>query len=98
MKFEYTNRAAADLRTISAQSRTIYGDRIAESLERRIRAVIHHIALNSLSAPTVQGRPGRHIAPLRRYPFVIFYRVLEDCVRILHIRHTSHRPWRRNDE
>jgi toxin ParE1/3/4 len=98
MKVEYTNRATADLRIISAQSRAAFGDHAAESLERRIRAVIRHIALNPLSAPAVEGRPGRHVVPLRRYPFVIFYRVLDNCVRILHIRHTSRRPWTGNDE
>src|ERR1700739_4329331 len=92
MRVEYTRRALADLQTISAQSRAAYGDHVAEALERRIRTVVHRIALNPLSAPAVEGRPGRHVVPLRRYPFIIFYRVLNDGVRILHIRNTSRRP------
>jgi plasmid stabilization system protein ParE len=31
---------------------------------------------------------------LIRYPYKIFYRILQDRIRILHIRHTSRRPWR----
>jgi plasmid stabilization system protein ParE len=29
-----------------------------------------------------------------RYPYKIFYRVRDDVVEIVHIRHTSRRPWR----
>jgi plasmid stabilization system protein ParE len=95
MKVEYTRRAVADLRSISAQSRATYGDQVAEALERRIGAVIRHVAEHPLSAPIVEGR---HVVPLRRYPFLIFYRVLDDRVRILHIRHIARRPWSGTDE
>ena len=94
MKVEYSNRALADLRKISADSRRAFGDRVAEGLEARIRAVIDRISRNPLSAPEIEQRPGVHVVPLARYPFKIFYRVLEDRIRIQHIRHTSRRPWR----
>jgi toxin ParE1/3/4 len=29
-----------------------------------------------------------------RYPYKIFYRIREDVVELVHIRHTSRRPWR----
>ena len=32
-----------------------------------------------------------------RYPYKIFYRVREDAVELVHIRHTARRPWRNND-
>lgn len=98
MKVEYSGRAVADLRKISAQSRRVFGDRVAEALEGRIRAVIERIRRDPLGAPEIEGRPGRHAAPLVRYPFKIFYRVFEDRVRILHIRHTARRPWTSTDE
>jgi hypothetical protein len=28
-----------------------------------------------------------------RYPYKIFYRIRENLVEILHVRHTSRRPW-----
>jgi toxin ParE1/3/4 len=93
MKVEYSNRALADLRKISADSRRAFGDRVAESLETRIRALIERISKDPLSAPEIEQRPGVHVVPLIRYPFKIFYRVLEDRVRIQHIRHTARRPW-----
>jgi|ERR1043166_8385920 plasmid stabilization system protein ParE len=93
MKVEYTDRAIADLRKISADSRAAFGDRVASSLEARIQAVVSHIAEHPEAAPRVVERPGMRMFPLIRYPYRIFYRVLDDRVRILHIRHTSRRPW-----
>ncbi len=93
MRVEYSRRAVGDLRKISADSRRLFGDRVAEALEARIRAVVNRISREPLSAPEVEQRPGLHVVPLIRYPFRIFYRVLDDRVRILHIRHTARRPW-----
>jgi toxin ParE1/3/4 len=93
MKVEYSNRAVADLRKISADNRRAFGDLVAEALEARIRAVVEHISRQPWIAPEVEQRSGLHVAPLVRYPFKIFYRVFEDRVRIQHIRHTSRRPW-----
>ena len=93
MKVEYSNRAVADLHKISADCRRAFGDRVAKALEARIRAVIDRISSDPLSAPELEQRAGVHVVPLIRYPFKIFYRVLEDRVRIQHIRHTARRPW-----
>jgi plasmid stabilization system protein ParE len=93
MKVEYSKRAISDLRKISADSRRAFGDRVAEALEIRIRTLIDSISRNPRSAPEIEQRPGVHVVPLARYPFKIFYRVLEDRIRIQHIRHTSRRPW-----
>jgi len=93
MRIEYSRRAVADLRKISADSRRAFGDLVAKALEARIRAVVERIGKDPLSAPEVEQRPDMHVVPLIRYPFKIFYRVLDDRVRILHIRHTARRPW-----
>jgi toxin ParE1/3/4 len=93
MKVEYTNQAVADLLKISADSRAAFGDVAAAQLETRIRAVVRHIAERPDIAPRVTARPGMRVFPLIRYPYKIFYRVLSDRVRILHIRHTARRPW-----
>ncbi|MGB6538845.1 MAG: type II toxin-antitoxin system RelE/ParE family toxin [Xanthobacteraceae bacterium] len=97
MKIEYSGRAVADLRKISADSRRIFGDRVAEALEARIRAVAERISREPLSAPKVEQRSGLHVVPLIRYPFKVFYRLFDDRVRIVHIRHTARRPWRGED-
>ena len=94
MKAEFTNRAVADLRKISAQSSKEFGDRVAAALELRIRAAVEQIANAPESAPRVEQRPGMRVLPLVRYPFKVFYRIVDsDTIRILHIRHTARRPW-----
>jgi plasmid stabilization system protein ParE len=98
MKVEYSNRAVADLRKISTESRLVFGDRVAEAIEARIQAVIKRISIAPLSAPQVEGRPGLHVVPLLRYPFKIFYRVLKERIKIQHIRHSARRPWRGREE
>ena len=93
MKVEFTKRAAGDLREISGYSRRHFGQRVAAELEARIREIVAQIADAPESAPSVERRPGMRVVPLGRYPYRIFYRVLEDRVRILHFRHTARRPW-----
>jgi plasmid stabilization system protein ParE len=61
MKVEYSRRAVGDLRKISADSRRIFGDRVAEALEARIRAVADRISREPLGAPEVEQRPGLHV-------------------------------------
>ncbi len=95
MKVEYSNRFVADLHKIAADSLS-FGEAVAAAVEDRIRAVISHIAENPKAAQRVADQPGIHVVPLIRYPYKIFYRVLDDRVRILHIRHTARRPWTRD--
>ena len=93
MKVEYSNRAVADLRKVSADSRAMFGDAVALVLESRIQDAVAHIAENPEAAPRVTERDEVRMFPLTRYPYKLFYRVLVDRVRILPIRHTSRRPW-----
>jgi plasmid stabilization system protein ParE len=50
MTVEFTNRAVADLRKISAHSREEFGARVTAALEGRIREVIENIAKRPESA------------------------------------------------
>jgi plasmid stabilization system protein ParE len=59
----------------------------------RIAEVVDQISETPEIAGQMAGRPGVHVVALVRHPYKIFYRVLDDRVRILHIRHTSRRPW-----
>lgn len=97
MKVEFTNRAVGDLRKISTQSRKEFGASVVAALALRIRNVVEQIGKAPESAPRVEQRPGMRVLPLVRYPFKIFYRIIDsDTVRIVHIRHTSRRPWTEN--
>jgi len=96
MKVEYTNRATRDLLNIASISRQQFGDSAAAEIEQLVRKLVEQIRANPRSRPNVVGRPQVHVAALVRYPFKMFYRVLEDRIRILHVRHTSQRPWEGN--
>jgi plasmid stabilization system protein ParE len=68
MKVEYSARAVADLRKVSADSRT-FGDAVATAVEARLRQVIAHIAEHPEATQRVDERPGVHVIPLIRYPY-----------------------------
>jgi plasmid stabilization system protein ParE len=98
MKIEFTNRATRDLHEISNYSRSHFGNRVTAALEARIRHVVTNIANAPESAPRVEQRPGMRVVHLVRYPFSIFYRIVDDTVRILHIRHAARRPWEDSED
>jgi toxin ParE1/3/4 len=58
-----------------------------------LREAVTQIVREPESAPRVEQRPGMRVMALMRYPFKVFYRVVGDTVRIVHIRNTSRRPW-----
>ena len=93
MKVEYSERAISDLNKVAADSRA-FGEVVADAVEAHIRDAIGQVAWDPGSAHEVTQRPGVHVVPLVRFPFAIFYRVLQDRVRILHVRHTSRLPWK----
>jgi plasmid stabilization system protein ParE len=86
MKVEYWKRATADLRKVAQHSRA-FGEMVAAAVEVRIREIFEQIAEYPESRPAVIERPGVHVAALVRYPYKLFYRIFDDRVRILHIRH-----------
>ena len=94
MVVEYTRRAVADLQKVAADS-AAFGSDVSIALEARIRDVVARIAKNPEIGARLAERPGIRVVSLVRYPFKIFYRVLDDRgVRILHVRHTARRPWK----
>lgn len=93
MKVEFSARAVADIQQIGTDSRRLFGDIVAAMLEARLRKIFEQIVGLPETAPSVEGRDGVRVLPLIRYPYKVFYRVFPDRVRILHIRHTSRRPW-----
>lgn len=90
MKVRYTPRARDDLQAIY-----FYLDQVSPSgaksvkqtLERRIRLLgdIPFIA-------PATDEPGVYELSIVRYRYKVYYRVENDEVRIVHIRHTSRRP------
>ena len=37
--------------------------------------------------------PGIRVIRARRYPYNVYYRIRDNAVELVHIRHTSRRPW-----
>jgi toxin ParE1/3/4 len=92
MRVEYAKRAVADLQKVAADSKS-FGDMVAAAVEARIRGVIARVSEHPKGRPRVIERPGVHVVALVRYPYKIFYRVLDDRIKVLHIRHTSRELW-----
>ncbi len=92
MRIRYTLRAAADLQAITAYYRKrnpAVGDAILATIERRIEWLSEF----PLMAPETD-EPGVRELPIVRYPYNVYYEVVGEEVRILHIRHARRRPWR----
>jgi toxin ParE1/3/4 len=92
MRLVYSRRATADLAEIAAYYSSNASPKVAQSIERRFKEVIERIRRAPDSAPRVSQRSNVRVASVVRYPFRIFYRVRDDTIDILHVRHTSRRP------
>jgi len=92
MRIVYSKRALADLDQIATYYTAHISPTIAESIGRQLSAVIARIERHPEVAPRVTQRSQVRVATVVRYPFRIFYRVNDDTIDILHIRHTSRRP------
>jgi plasmid stabilization system protein ParE len=92
MKVVYTAAALRDLDEI-AEWVAVHYPTIAPAVEQRIRAVVARIARWPESARRSAKRPGVRIVPIGRYPYKVFYRVMDDAIEILHIHHVARRPW-----
>lgn len=92
MKVVWTREALADLATISMYYATNASPVIAEAVKRRFLDVVERVQRAPFSAPRVTHRSRVRVVAVVRYPFRIFYRVSDDVIHIVHIRHTSRRP------
>jgi toxin ParE1/3/4 len=92
MRVVYSKRALADLEQIANYYVAHASHTISESIGHQLRSVIARISRNPEAAPRVSQRTEVRVATVVRYPFRIFYRVNDERIDILHIRHTSRRP------
>ena len=98
MKVRYSRRATNDLSSIRdyLRARSPAG---AVNVLTAIYAAVEFIRRNSHAAErtTISGVNAKTVT---KYRFKVFYRVLEseDVVEIVHVRHTSRRPWAGDEE
>ena len=89
MKLVYSRRALADLEQITTYYFANASPAIAEAIGHRIENVIDRICRVPEAAPRLSQRSQVRVVVVIRYPFRIFYRVRQDTIDILHVRHTS---------
>jgi toxin ParE1/3/4 len=98
MKVRYSRRASSDLSLIHRylSERSLTG---ALHVMTGIYASIEFIRHNPYGAEKTNIGDVR-VKVVRYYRFKIFYRILErdDFVEIIHVRHTSRRPWSGDEE
>jgi toxin ParE1/3/4 len=92
MRVRYTPRAFADREQIFnyLSKRTPSG---AQTVLASIRQAVAQLSDQPRIGYATED-PSVRVKFIVRYPYKIFYRVREDAVEILHIRHTARRPWR----
>jgi addiction module RelE/StbE family toxin len=91
MKVRYTPRARADREAIFQYLR----ERSPTGASRVMAAVVaaaEHLGDHPLSGSETEF-PGIRAKLAGRYPYKIYYRLRNDAVELIHIRHTSRRPW-----
>jgi plasmid stabilization system protein ParE len=98
MRIRYSPRATKDLASI-CQYLTEHRPAGATNVMAAILAAVEFIRRNPLAAEVTNVR-SVHGKTVRRYRFKVFYRVLvpENVVEIVHVRHTSRKPWSGQDD
>jgi toxin ParE1/3/4 len=94
MKAVYTRGALSDLDDILAGLKSV-NPLAAAAVESSVRATVARVQDWPKSARAViQWTGSVRAIPLVRYPYVIFYQIKDECIEVLHVRHTSRAPWR----
>ena len=93
MTVEYSRRALIDLRDIAAYYASSDHPAVGEAVANRIEEVAARLQRAPRSGRRLTDREDVRVAPLLRYSYNVFYTLTGQTVRIVHIRHTSRRPW-----
>ena len=90
MNVAYAPRALRDLQSIAsylAERNPAGATNVLAAIKASIDSLGHFPQIGLLIDDA-----GHHRFPVFRYPYVVFYRITESEILILHIRHTSRRP------
>jgi plasmid stabilization system protein ParE len=94
MKIRYSRRATRDLDSVH-EYLAKRSPRGAVNVMTAIFASVEFIRRHPEAAPAVSNIAGVRGVVVHRHRFKVFYRVLtpEEIIEIVHVRHTSRRPW-----
>jgi len=87
-RVEFTDEAERELEEILQYISTNYPG-VYSAFEMRLRNIIARIATWPESAPRVIERPEIRRVTFIRYPYRLFYRILDDRIEILHVHHSA---------
>jgi toxin ParE1/3/4 len=96
MRVRYTLRAQSDLDAIYT-----YIDRRTPTAARSVKELIERRIASLANFPFMApetDEPGVHELTIVRYPYKVYYEVEGGEVWIIHIRHSSRRPWTGDDD
>jgi toxin ParE1/3/4 len=98
MIIRYSPRSTKDLESIH-EYLTERASKAAPNVLTAIYAAIEFVRRHPEAAEATRIR-GVRAKVVQRYRFKIFYRVLEtdNTIEIIHVRHTSRRPWPSDDD
>ena len=68
------------------QAGTVVAGRLLEEFERVAELLLEHPALGT---PTTKGR---RVFPLKIFPYLVVYRILENGIQVLVVRHQHRKP------
>lgn len=88
MKLLYAATARADLDAILHHVAATYPT-AHDGFVQRLRAIEQRIAQWPMSAYAVDQRKGVRVVPMIRYPYRIFYEIVDGVVHIIHVRHAA---------
>ncbi len=91
MRIRYAESALADLDAIH-DYQAAHWPRARAAFEARLTAIESRVLQFPNGAPEVAERPGVRVAAFVDFPYRLFYRVNEETIEVLAIRHTSRRP------
>jgi plasmid stabilization system protein ParE len=96
MRVRYTRRAQKDLAAILAyiDTRSPPGARnVKLAIQKVIDLIGDHPEMGRLS-----GIEETRVISVGRYPYLIYWRILNEEVWLIHIRHAARRPWAGGDD
>ena len=93
MKVEYSSRAYSDLEGIYEYYRRDGDLSRAATIEVNIREAMDRIIQFPNSGRRVRDRTNIRVTLLLQDSYKIFYAISGNRIRVVHIRHTSRKPW-----
>lgn len=95
MRIKYEDEAKLDLLGIGDYYRKVGGNQLANRMIKQIRNDVN--ALINYTAPPYEFVPGMHRLVVAKGAFLVFHRVMDTVVEVVHVRRSERTPATDND-